>query len=216
MSVNKPIKRPEKKSETIEVRVSHSEKLAFMEACKQAGTTASHAIRGYIGDVLNPTTSQQGRRVRLWAGLGAIVLVALTGALLWQSQQNSRPTAGERMLGALDHNGDGRLSADDTVGASAPDMATISWLIETADQNADGVATIAEISRIANVTIELHGTESAGDFVRRENVIIVPPGLSETERQEFIDAAAAKHAINEQDMQRILRLIEAATADAPD
>lgn len=44
-------------------------------------------------------------------------------------------------------------------------------------------------------------------------MIIVPPGLSEAERQAFIDAAATKHHIREEDMQRLIRLIEAVTAD---
>jgi len=40
--------RPEKKSETLEVRLPHSKKEAFMEACERDGITASHAMRSFI------------------------------------------------------------------------------------------------------------------------------------------------------------------------
>lgn len=213
MSQNKPSRRPEKKSETIEVRVSYSEKLAFMEACKQAGTTASHAIRGYIGNVLDPANTHQSRRARMWTAIGFATIVSLVGVIVWQSQQDSQPTTGERILSALDLDRDGRLSMQDADLGSATEKATIQWLIEAADQNGDAVASYDEIASIANVTIELRGKEQTDALQRRENVIIVPPGLSETERQAFIDEAATKHHIREEDIQRLIRLIEALTAN---
>ena len=53
-------KRPEKKSETLEVRLPHSKKEAFMEACEREGITASHAVRTFIDAYL-----KRSRRVKL-------------------------------------------------------------------------------------------------------------------------------------------------------
>ena len=41
-------RRPEKKSSNLEVRLSHSKKEAFMQACEENGVTASHAVRTFI------------------------------------------------------------------------------------------------------------------------------------------------------------------------
>jgi len=53
-------KRKEKKSETLEVRLPHSKKEAFMEACEREGITASHAVRTFIDAYL-----KRSRRVKL-------------------------------------------------------------------------------------------------------------------------------------------------------
>ena len=48
----KPAKPTGKKSEAIEIRLPHSDKLDFMEACKARGETASSVLRGAIGQYL--------------------------------------------------------------------------------------------------------------------------------------------------------------------
>lgn len=53
-------KRPEKKSETLEVRLPHSKKQAFMRACEREGITASHAVRTFID-----AYTKRSRRVKL-------------------------------------------------------------------------------------------------------------------------------------------------------
>ena len=52
--------RSEKKSETLEVRLPHSKKKAFQEACAEEGITASHAVRTFIDAYL-----KRSRRVKL-------------------------------------------------------------------------------------------------------------------------------------------------------
>ena len=54
------MKRPEKKSETLEVRIPHSKKQAFMEACEHQGITASEAVRTFIDAYL-----KRSRRAKL-------------------------------------------------------------------------------------------------------------------------------------------------------
>jgi len=53
-------KRPEKKSETLEVRIPHSKKEAFKAACERDGITASHAMRSFIDAYL-----KRSERVKL-------------------------------------------------------------------------------------------------------------------------------------------------------
>ncbi len=43
-----PVVRPEKKSETLEVRLGHAAKTAFMDQCRRNGSTASDVVRDFI------------------------------------------------------------------------------------------------------------------------------------------------------------------------
>jgi len=56
-------KRPEKKSETLEVRLPHSKKEAFMEACERDGITASHAMRSFIDAYLKRSHRVQLKQI---------------------------------------------------------------------------------------------------------------------------------------------------------
>lgn len=115
-----------KKSETLEVRLPHETKQAFLTACREDGTTASQVVRGSIDDYLDarvrPTSQPETgkllhmipRPIRkkryLAAGAGMLVLglaVALPSA------------AGPDMKAAfdrLDINHDGILSAEEFAG----------------------------------------------------------------------------------------------------
>jgi hypothetical protein len=42
--------RPEKRSESLEIRLGHSAKQAFMEACREKGMTASEVVRAFVED----------------------------------------------------------------------------------------------------------------------------------------------------------------------
>ena len=56
-----------KKSETLEIRLSHAAKTAFMERCRAAGVTASEALRAHI-------EGQAPRRSRrLTVGIAALI-----------------------------------------------------------------------------------------------------------------------------------------------
>ena len=102
--------RPPKKSETIEVRLSHEAKAAFMERCRRDQLTASEAIRLFIDDQLAPRPKPRQRRTAAWR----VVAAGLAGALLglgaaapsfaWAAQ-NTRPA-----FDRLDHNHDGVVS----------------------------------------------------------------------------------------------------------
>lgn len=201
-------KRAEKKSETIEVRVSYTEKLAFMEACRQAGTTASHAIRDYIGDFLNPASNNKtGSNV--FVVISIALVASLTATTVYLSLNQPNPiTIGERMIRYFDENGDHVITTQDTTNLVNKD--TINWLLETGDQNGDGQLGVTEVNALANVTIELRGTHLAGSTKSNgEKIIVIPPNLTPKERQEFLEQYAIVETVSTNDQDRLVRLINA-------
>lgn len=68
--------RPPKKSETIEVRLSHEAKVAFVERCRRERRTASEAIRLFIDGEIEKRVAVRQRRKSHWRTVAA----ALAGA----------------------------------------------------------------------------------------------------------------------------------------
>jgi hypothetical protein len=102
--------RPPKKSETIEIRLSHEAKAAFMERCRLEKRTASDAIRLFIDDRLHPRSAAGGRRLPSWriVAAGAIGLALGLGAAapsFAHAMQTSRAA-----FDRLDRNHDGVLT----------------------------------------------------------------------------------------------------------
>ncbi|BDX00948.1 hypothetical protein MACH15_27000 [Maricaulis maris] len=95
---NRPRKRPSKKTEALEIRLSPEEKSAFLDACQRAGRTASavlrDAMRGY---------SQFGPMARL-PGSPTMIVSAFAGAsigalLLLSAVQGTEPGEQDRLYG---------------------------------------------------------------------------------------------------------------------
>ncbi|MEL6827358.1 MAG: energy transducer TonB [Pseudomonadota bacterium] len=59
--MNKP--RPEKKTEMIEVRLPHSKKAAFRQACEEEGITVSHAVRTFVDAYLRRSRRMKAKRI---------------------------------------------------------------------------------------------------------------------------------------------------------
>ena len=92
-----------KKSETLEIRLSHAQKQAFMARCQAEGRSASEALRAYIdGAVAEPRRPAKPLR---WAavGLAAVSLGAIAAPSL------ARPSLPVQFA-RLDVDHDGRLS----------------------------------------------------------------------------------------------------------
>jgi hypothetical protein len=102
--------KPPKKSETIEVRLSHEAKTAFMERCRRERLTASEAIRLFIDDQPAARPAPRRRRAGYWRILVAGVAGAVLGlgaaapSLAWGAQ-NTRA-----VFDRLDRNHDNSLS----------------------------------------------------------------------------------------------------------
>ena len=99
-----------KKSETIEIRLSHETKTAFMERCRVDRRTASDAIRLFIDGQLDPRPPIQRRRSPSWrivaaAAIGAALGLGVAAPSFAHATENSK-AAFER----LDRNHDGVLS----------------------------------------------------------------------------------------------------------
>lgn len=99
--------RAPKKSETLEVRLPHDAKTAFMARCRDEGQTASEAVRGFIEAEL----VSRGRRGRLraWQAVAAAVAGLALGAVAAPSLAQTAPSD-RAAFQRLDHNHDGVLS----------------------------------------------------------------------------------------------------------
>jgi hypothetical protein len=95
--------RQAKKSETIEIRLSHAAKAAFMARCRAEGRSASDAVRGFIEAQVAPS---RGRGAPNYWLIGALTVAALAAAA---APSIAGPRAVDRFE-ALDADGDGAVS----------------------------------------------------------------------------------------------------------
>tara|TARA_R110000764_G_scaffold169456_1_gene256634 strand:- start:91 stop:426 length:336 start_codon:yes stop_codon:yes gene_type:complete len=104
--------KPPKKSESIEIRLPHATKTAFMARCRDEGRTASEAVRAFVeGEI-----GGRGRRVRTrgWQALAALVAGLALGAVAAPSLAQSQGQPGDRAaFDRLDRNHDGVVSFDE-------------------------------------------------------------------------------------------------------
>jgi hypothetical protein len=98
-----------KKTETIELRLPHAMKEAFMARCRGSGRSASEALRGFIADYVEERTPvRRGRRIATPARLAILAGALLGGAALAEPSmaRASLPAAFAR----IDTDHDGRIS----------------------------------------------------------------------------------------------------------
>jgi hypothetical protein len=102
--------KPPKKTETIEVRLSHEAKDAFMAQCRREQRTASEAVRLFIDAQIAPTPTTRLRPVPHWrviaAGLAGLALGVGAAAPSFARSAPGTQAAFEQ----LDRNQDGVLS----------------------------------------------------------------------------------------------------------
>lgn len=105
-----PGSRAPKKSEAIEIRLSHEAKAAFMDHCRRERRTASEAIRLFIDEQLAVRPAVRQRRVPSWR----MAIAALMGAALGvgaAAPSFARATETSRAaFDRLDRNHDGVVS----------------------------------------------------------------------------------------------------------
>lgn len=98
--------RPEKKSETLEIRLGHAAKSAFMARCRTEGRTASEAVRAYI-DAGGPERRRRSQVSVVQALAAALAGLAIGAAAAPSVAQSVSPQAAfER----LDRDSDGVLT----------------------------------------------------------------------------------------------------------
>ena len=108
------MKKPPKKSETLEIRVPYQTKAAFMARCRDDGRTASEAVRHFIEREIDGGARRRDRWAgwRLWHALAAAVAGLLVGALAAPSLAHPTPNS-KAVFERLDRNHDGGLSLEE-------------------------------------------------------------------------------------------------------
>jgi len=101
--------RSPKKSETLEIRLPHATKQAFMARCQDEGRTASEAVRGFIeGEIAPPLR----RGVQGWQMALAVLLGLAIGGVAAPSL--AHPVSSSRAaFDKLDRNHDGVLTYEE-------------------------------------------------------------------------------------------------------
>ena len=108
-----PQKREPKKSETIEIRLSHEAKSAFMQRCREDAVTVSEAIRALIdARIADPREAPEGRKVH-WRMVAAIAAGMAIGAGAAAPALAHASQASHAAFDRLDRNHDGVLSYDE-------------------------------------------------------------------------------------------------------
>lgn len=103
--------RSEKKTEMIEVRLPHSKKEAFKQACEDEGITVSHAVRTFIDAYLRRTRREKVKRIakdismtlirnpiKTTGGFGGVIAALVGGAALF-----SAPSFADRDTQPINH-----------------------------------------------------------------------------------------------------------------
>lgn len=111
MEFDRAMSRPPKKSESLEIRIPHPTKLAFMARCRSQGRSASEAIRAFIEADLNGHRAPRSRRGwRLAAGaLAAAAMGAAAVPSLARVVQAEAGPASRAAFQPLDANHDGLI-----------------------------------------------------------------------------------------------------------
>ncbi len=99
-----------KKSETIEIRLSHEAKAAFMERCRQDQRTASEAVRSFIEAEIDPRPAVPERRTHAWRILAAALFGAALGVGAAAPSLAHAAHGDRAAFDQLDRNHDGVLS----------------------------------------------------------------------------------------------------------
>lgn len=99
--------RAPKKSETLEIRLDHRTKQAFMARCRRQGSTASEAVRRFIEA---EAAGSRPARSGLWRLAGAAAAGLALGAAAAPSLAQS---SDHEAFARLDQNGDRLLSFDE-------------------------------------------------------------------------------------------------------
>ena len=104
--------RPPKKSESLEIRIPHEAKQAFMARCQREGRSASEALRSYIDREIAPPAPKRGRLIAgtlIAAAVGAVALPSLARQPATDAADLLRRAA----FAQLDANRDGVLSLEE-------------------------------------------------------------------------------------------------------
>ncbi|MAK61157.1 MAG: hypothetical protein CMK09_09290 [Ponticaulis sp.] len=155
--------REEKKSESLEVRLPYSQKIAFMEACKREGISASEALRAGIAEFLEAHERQSQSsnplkevvtlmRLNTKKTIGSLMALSI-GTAMFAAMPSA---AQDELFAKLDKNNDGVLTAGEI---SKNDERVFAVL----DKNGDGQISASEFQREASISNVSDSIETGED-----------------------------------------------------
>jgi hypothetical protein len=192
--------REPKKSETLEIRIPHETKTAFMSACRAKGVSASDVLRTCISGHLEPAGrtpvhwtkeirmvfSEKPRRRILLGSAGALAAAIAMVSLAVPAQAAVDPRL-VAVFDWLDRDHDGRVGRAEYLAASesAPPLGAVGIIVETPmappnqthealfrrlDADGDGSLTLAEIDAVASARTIIAPSIAGADFNRDGNL----------------------------------------------
>ena len=117
-------KKPPKKTDSLDVRLPHAVKRAFMDRARSQGRTASSLVREFIDSYLagtNPATEKRKMLKRLATPAAVTSLVATVIALHMPTAVAAAPDF-KSLFDQLDRNEDGKLSPEEFASRSETDV----------------------------------------------------------------------------------------------
>lgn len=138
----------EKKSETLEVRLPHSQKRAFMRICVEEGTTASDEVRGFIDRFLarrgRSATEPMKDTLTMIRNHPKKAFATVAATLAIGAALGARPSlAGGDPFALLDTNADGVLTATD-LGQTGDAAIAVETMLTRLDLDGSGAVTREE------------------------------------------------------------------------
>lgn len=187
--------REPKKTESLEVRVSHETKTAFMAACAEAGVSASTVLRRCMARHIAADRAPRRwkelamlsdtlRRRPILTSAGAVLMTGIAAAMLVAPAQAAIDPRVAAVFDWMDTNNDGGIDAREFVGASTeaplPNAAFIEMtsrippspgetrdeLFHRLDANADGTLSTNELAAGASVEVSISPAVAAADANR--------------------------------------------------
>jgi Ca2+-binding EF-hand superfamily protein len=184
--------RPPKKSENLEIRLPHETKTAFMEACRQRGSSASVVLRDCIAGYVSASGRADRRKERLMtfllsprrASLGTAALLVALAVGTFTFAGRAEAAIDPRLAAVfrwIDGDHDGRISRAEFAASlgQPPPLGGVEIVVDTAlppppgetrdalfrrlDRNHDGALTLAELAVGATVRTVLSRAVAAAD-----------------------------------------------------
>ncbi len=166
------MKRREKKSESLDIRLPYEQKREFMEATRKQGETASQALRRFIADYIeearlteNPNPVQEitmtlaRHRIKTFATAAS----AAVGVFAFTAMPSA---ADDSVFAHLDKNSDGFITEGEILPGNDADI------IEKLDTDKSGGVSPAEL-KTGGTHIVINGKTSTEDGVTRKKVKVL-------------------------------------------
>ncbi|MGF1463198.1 MAG: hypothetical protein ACFB2Z_08520 [Maricaulaceae bacterium] len=209
--------RREKKSETLEVRLSYAKKQAFMAACRDQGTTASDAVRGFVDAYVRETGRVRIATLAKELSMTPIrhPLKSLGGALAAACAAlaiTAAPSAADdKLFKSFDRDADGRISTAELGDQSTPIVAVLD--LDRSGAIERGEFKVLTVNRSVSDRVF---TDSQGERVRLIQVVAATYDLSQEHHVSTSTQAADETIAVDADAAEVAALVARLTEKLQD